>query len=87
MNFYDRSSFSMTGSLGRMSRQTSFKTWWTFRIFFIFSARGSGKGSSRRQDGAGGGYLLKIPGGGVSRTGGGEGLGGCLRGFGGGGGG
>ena len=26
-------------------------TWWTFRIFFIFSARGGGRGSLRRREG------------------------------------
>ena len=41
-----------------------FFSWWTFRIFFIFSARGRGRGSPLRQEGAGVGFLLKIPGGG-----------------------
>ena len=40
-----------------------FLTWWTFRKFF-FSARGRGRGSPRRQEGAGVGFLLKIPAGG-----------------------
>ena len=38
--------------------------WWTFRIFFIFSARGGEWGSPRRQEGAGIVFYLKIPGGG-----------------------
>ena len=40
-------------------------TWRTFRIFFIFSARGRGRESPRRQEGGRGRFLLKIPGGGV----------------------
>ena len=58
-----------------------------FEYFLFFSARGRGRGSLRRQEGAGVGLLLKIPGGRVlPREGGwGEGPGGCLRGFGGGG--
>ena len=45
-------------------------TWWAFRIFFIFSARGRGRGSSRRQEGR---FSLKIPGGGGVRGGRGAG--------------
>ena len=37
------------------------QTWWTFRIFFIFSRRGGGRGSPRRR--GWGFFLLKIPGG------------------------
>ena len=29
------------------------KAWWTFRIFFIFSVRGGGRGSLRRRGGGG----------------------------------
>ena len=48
--------------------------------YFYFSAWGRGRGSPRRREGVGGiGFLLKIPGGGVSSTGGAEGPGGCLR--------
>ena len=36
------------------------------RIFLIFSARGRGRESSRRQEGVWVGFLLKMPGGGVS---------------------
>ena len=60
-------------------------TWWTFRIFLIFFCSGERKGES---DAPGGGrgndFLLKMPGGGVSRAGAGgrgEGLGGRLRGI------
>ena len=43
-------------------------TWWTFRIFFIFSARGRGRGSEAPERGwEGSGFLLKIPGGGFSQ--------------------
>ena len=45
------------------------KTWWTFRIFFIFFCSGRGKGDSEAPGTGGMGFLLKIPGGGVSRTG------------------
>ena len=56
-------------------------TWWTFRIFFIFSGRGKGKGESEAPGGRGG-YLLKIPGGSrVSRAGGGGGGRGAGRAF------
>ena len=49
-------------------------SWWAFRIFLIFSARGT-----RRQEGAWDGFSLKIPGGGGAprERGGGEGRG-CL---------
>ena len=52
-------------------------------IFYFFSARGWGRGRSRRQEGGVVGFSLKIAGGGVSlRTGGGfRGAGGCLRGI------
>ena len=33
--------------------------WWTFRIFFIFSARGRGRGSPGRQRGGGGGRYMR----------------------------
>ena len=61
----------------------TFTTWWTFRIFYIFFLLWGGE---RGVQGAGRGgdyFLLKIPGGGGSpgRGRGGEGLGGCLRGF------
>ena len=64
---------------------------WTFRIFFIFFARGRGRGVRGARKGGGGGVrsLLKIPqgGGGPPGEGAGAGVrraGGCLRGFGGG---
>ena len=47
-----------------------------FEYFYFFSARGRGRGSPRRQEGAGVGFLLKIPGGrggSPTRGGGGEG--------------
>ena len=50
-------------------------TWWTFRIFFIFSARGGGRESPRRREGGGGEVLLKIPGGGGLQDGRGRGAG------------
>ena len=53
----------MTSKQGLKSGISS--TRWTFRIFFIFSARGNGKGSPRRWEGGrGDDFLLKIPGGG-----------------------
>ena len=49
--------------------------WWTFRIFLVFCRLGGGeRGSPRRQEGAGVGFLLTIPGGGgagLPRRGGG----------------
>ena len=53
----------------------NFKTWWTFRIFFIFSARG-GEGGPRRQKGGGRGqFFIENPRRGVSQErGGGGGL-------------
>ena len=42
---------------------TTHSSWRTFRIFFIFSARGRGRGSAGQQGGWGR-FLLKIPGGG-----------------------
>ena len=64
-------------------------SWWTFRIFFVFSARKRGRGSPRRREG--GGLIIENPErsglpGGWARGRGGEGSGGCLRGIGGGGG-
>ena len=59
----------------RRSRRKSC-TWWTFRIFFIFFCSGRGKGESEAPGEGGGRFLVKIPGGGVSRTGGAEGPGG-----------
>ena len=58
-----------------------FLAWWTFRIFFFFfSARvRDGEGGVRGAGEGGAGFLLKIPSGGVSRTGGAEEPGGCLR--------
>ena len=46
--------------------------WWTFRIFFIFSARGGGWGSPRRREGWGIGFFIENPRreGGFFRTGG-----------------
>ena len=47
-----------------------------FGYFLLFSALGRGGGSPRRQEGAGVGFLLKIPGGGLgspTRGGGGTG--------------
>ena len=43
-----------------------------FGYFLFFSARGRGRGSARRREG-GGDFLLKIPGGEVSRAGGSRG--------------
>ena len=49
--------------------------WWTFRIFFIFFFRsGEGKGESEAPGEGATIFLLKIPGGGVSRAGGGGGM-------------
>ena len=53
---------------------------------FYFSARGRGRGSSRRQEGTGARFSIENPrrgGGGLppQRGGGPEGLGGCLRGI------
>ena len=66
-----------------------FKAWWTFRIFFIFLL-GGGQGGVRSSGRGGGDFWLKIPGAGGSPPAGGgargEGRGGCLRGFCGGGG-
>ena len=53
------------------------KTWWTFRIFLIFCCSGTGKGESEAA--AGEGFIENPRKGGVSRTGGVEGPGGCLR--------
>ena len=53
-------------------------------FYLFFSARGRGRGSPWCQEGAGVGFLLKIPGGGgvlPREGGGGEGAGGCLRGI------
>ena len=51
-----------------------------FGYFLFFSVRGGGRGSSRRQEGGGDRFLLKIPGGeGCPRGERAEGLGGCLR--------
>ena len=49
------------------------KTWWTFQIFFIFSARGRGRGGPGRQGEEGGGFSQE---GGRTR-----GSGGCLQGM------
>ena len=61
------------------------ETRWTFRIFFIFSALGRGRGSPRRQGCGASVFSLKITGGGggVPREGAGlwEVPGGCLRGI------
>ena len=58
------------------------KTWWTFRIFFIFSARGRGRKSPRRREGDRTIFYGKSHKGGGSLAGaGGEGVGGCLRGI------
>ena len=51
-------------------------SWWTFRIFLIFSARGGGRGSLRRQEGGGFDFYGKSQEGGLQE---GEGPGGCLR--------
>ena len=48
-------------------------SWWTFRIFFIFICSGRRKGESEAPGVGGGRFLLKIPGGGVSRRGGAKG--------------
>ena len=62
-------------------------TWWTFRIFFIFAARGGGEGESEAPGRVGGGGRIFIEnpkrGGGSPRRGkeGAEGPGGCLRGI------
>ena len=36
-------------------------TWWTFQIFFIFSARGRGRGSPKCREGGGGGFFIENP--------------------------
>ena len=60
------------------SRPTS--PWRTFRIFFIFSARGGGRGSPRPPGGGGGRFFIENPrGGGCPGGEGAEGPGGCLR--------
>ena len=38
-----------------------FRALWTFRIFFILSAWGSGRGSSRRQEGGEVRFLIENP--------------------------
>ena len=68
--FYGHHAFSEEGKK---------KTWRTFRIFFIFSARGRGKGESEALEGGGGGFLLKILEGGLPGGGRGEGPGGPGR--------
>ena len=57
------------------------KTWWTFRIFFIFFCLGRRKGESEAPGvGGGGRFLFKIPGGGVLQEGEGpRGPGQCLQ--------
>ena len=67
----------LRGNLVIITGQSCF--WWTFRIFFIFSARGRGKEESEVPGGGGVHFLLKIPGGGGGFPGGAEGPGGCLR--------
>ena len=64
-------------------------TWWTFRIFFIFSARGGGRGSPRCQEGGGSVFIKKSNegGGGLQDGRGREGVCSELGTFGGGGGG
>ena len=47
---------------------TSSKTWWTFRIFFIFSCSGRGKGESE-EVGRGGSIFIENPKRGVFRRG------------------
>ena len=55
--------------------------WRTFRIIFYFFLLGEGEWGVRGAGGGGGvGFLLESPRkGGVSRTGGAEGMGGCLQ--------
>ena len=56
--------------------ESHFLAWWTFRIFFIYFLLGEGEGGVEAPEGGGGSaFLLKSPGGGVSRTGGAEGPG------------
>ena len=52
--------------------------WWTFRIFFFCSRRGKGE-SEAPGGGWGGSLFIENTRRGVSRTGGAEGPGGCLR--------
>ena len=56
----------------KVTKTRKLMTWWTFRIFFIFSARGS----LGRQGGRGGRFFIEIPGGGGLPGGGGRGRGG-----------
>ena len=64
-----------------VNKKGLYKPWWTFRIFFIFSARGRGRGVRGAKRGGGGRFLLKIPRVGVPGRGGAEGLGASLRGI------
>ena len=54
-------------------------TWWTLRIFFIFSARGEGRESPRRREGEGVVFFENPRRGGSPAWGGAEGPGGCLQ--------
>ena len=54
-----------------MSLDVSSIPWWTFRIFFILFCSGRGKGESEEPGGGWVGFLLKVPGGGSPREGGG----------------
>ena len=56
--------------------------WWTFRIFFFFSAPGRGRGESGATGREGGRFFIENPRrGGGSRKRGWEGPGGCLQGI------
>ena len=76
-----RVNFARFFSSYEFSYEKCSETWWTFRIFFIFSARGREGGVRAPGGGRGATLYGKIPGEGVSRVGGcgGEGPGGCLR--------
>ena len=65
---------SFFGNQGRLP-ETSRDAWWTFRISFIFSARGGGRASPRRREGVRVDFSLKMPGGGILSEGEGRGAG------------
>ena len=61
-----------------MSKIIECFTWWTFRIFFIFSCLGKGKGESEAPGWGGDQFYIENPKGG-REAGRGRGAGGCLR--------
>ena len=60
-------------------KSSTTKTWWTFRIFFIFFCSGRGKEQFEAPGKGGFRFLIENPRRGVSRGRGSEGPGGCLR--------